>query len=224
MDSKSDHYLHPKQSLQKRQSSEAIEAQGSKKRKETDGATSHAAVSSVGMINAQQDSYISADEEDRSQFEPEISFQALQKQRIYREPNRPREDTKSTWGRCCQCEASGEIMSWPKCRSCFHNRCRWCEYSEGISVDGGETVKELTPLTPLERISRTNELSAEIGLELEQLSSDDASISQTPIWEIWEALRYLNESISQLEGSTPLPERKEEEEGTVSSVAKSRRC
>jgi hypothetical protein len=77
---------------------------------------------------------------------------------------------KSTRAYCCQCENNGLIMSWPQCRLCLHNCCDCCEYSEDLSDADDERAEERVTLS--RRFNKVNEMSGEIGLELEALGID----------------------------------------------------
>lgn len=115
---------------------------------------------------------------------------------MYREPNRKGETEKLAWGRCCKCENSGAIMSWPKCRFCLHNRCGLCEYSEESTTLDGEEGGE--GLTISARFDKMKELSGEMELEVEALVAKGALTSQD-VSRIVEVLHALNLSLLEAE-------------------------
>ncbi|KAJ9620353.1 hypothetical protein H2204_012322 [Knufia peltigerae] len=112
----------------------------------------------------------------------------------HRTPNRPSERRQFTLGRCCVCDAAGTIMTWPQCRTCHHNRYEWCGYGGDRADDTGEAM------STRERITRLNELSGELGLELEALAYEDALQSrQWLLGALWSSVIQLNRLLTDLE-------------------------
>lgn len=205
--------LAPGKKIQKRPSNEALERQDSKKRHLVDDRTPHAAVLSTNTDNTVDDPHISVDEDNQSISSDANQVRTLpKKSRVYREPNRKGETEKSVWGRCCKCENSGAIMSWPKCRSCLHNRCQWCEYSEESTTFDGEEGGERSTISA--RFDKMKEFSGEIWLELEALGADETLTSKQNdhVGKIVEALNILNQSLSEAEAGDDGSERGEVEQ------------
>ncbi|KIW14209.1 hypothetical protein PV08_06990 [Exophiala spinifera] len=143
------------------------------------------------------------DEEAGSSEVLEMAYRPPRQQpgnRVHRPPVRDGEQVQSSWGRCCVCEATGEIMSWPQCQACHHNKCQWCEHSEGRSAPNADDV------TVDERLNRLNELSGEMGLELEALADDETLLllpRQRLLGRLWESVIQLNARLSDLEAHLP---------------------
>lgn len=210
---KSAQLLAPGKKVQKRPSNEALETQGSKKQHLVDDRTSHAAVLSTNTDITVHDPHISVDEDIQSISSKADQVRTLQKKsRVYREPNRKGETEKSAWGRCCECENSGQIMSWPKCRSCLHNRCQLCEYSEESTTFDGEEGGERSAISA--RFDKMKEFSGEIWLELEALGADETLTSKQSdhVGKVVEALNILNQSLSEAEAGGDGSERGEVEQ------------
>ena len=184
---KSNACLAPRDILTKRPSTEAIQNPESKKRNVGEGRTSDATPCSVHTSSYVQDLAISPDQDDHT-TPPHI--EALIKQpRIFRKPNLAGEQEQSTWAHCCNCEASGLIMSWPQCRHCLHNLCTGCEHpQEGTDRDRSTSHS-----------SNLNELLGEMLLQLESLRFKPKQ--RKYFLEVWESYRVLAANVSELEGA-----------------------
>ncbi|MCJ1477230.1 hypothetical protein MMC13_005901 [Lambiella insularis] len=160
---------------------------------------SYKAGSSATTNDGAQDPCISVDEADQSLSQGLNPVEAIpERKRVYRQPSRRGETEKLEWGYCCQCEQSGNIMSWPKCRHCLHNRCELCEYPEHAAAGNtGEAEKELTAS---QRCSKMNEFSGEIGLVLESLRSGILTLQQkNGLGKAWAGIKLLNQALSEME-------------------------
>lgn len=184
-------YLAPKDILRKRPSDEAIGGLEPKKRNMCEARTS------LAMASQGPDQPISPDPDDDGTFEQINDL--TKKPRVFRMPHGAGESEQSTWAHCCRCENRGLIMSWPQCRLCSHNRCGCCEYSDNEKSTADERADEGP--NALERFGKMNELSGEIGLELEALEVDESLTTpqRSGIKKCWEALRSFNELVSDME-------------------------
>jgi hypothetical protein len=111
------------------------------------------------------------------------------------------EQDRTSWGQCCKCGNSGEIMSWPRCKRCRHHCCPSCEYEldRTAAVDTAEQAGGGS--TASSRIDKMNELSGEICLELEALEAvETLTAPQTHgVARGWEIIRSLNQWLEEME-------------------------
>ena len=49
-----------------------------------------------------------------SSVDADISWEQRSGKRVYKDISRCGETPEHSWGTCCECEAQGEIMTWPK--------------------------------------------------------------------------------------------------------------
>jgi hypothetical protein len=111
------------------------------------------------------------------------------------------EQDRTSWGQCCKCGNSGEIMSWPRCKRCRHHCCPSCEYEldRTAAVDTAEQAGGGS--SAASRIDKMNELSGEICLELEALEAvETLTAPQTHgVARGWEIIRSLNQWLEEME-------------------------
>ena len=108
---------------------------------------------------------------------------------VYKDIGRRGENSKYSSGTCCECEAQGEIMTWPKCSQCLHNSCPTCqlgnadyldeENSDSLEVSDAK-VDELFGEIEMhvDHISSKGGLAAEPKEELEKFKSGLATLRQ----------------------------------------------
>lgn len=111
------------------------------------------------------------------------------RKRVYKDIGRRGENSKHSWGTCCECEAQGEIMTWPKCSQCLHNSCPTCqlgktdyldeEKNDSLDVSDAK-VDELFGEIEMhvDHISSRGDLAAEPKEELEKFKSELANLRQ----------------------------------------------
>jgi hypothetical protein len=119
--------------------------------------------------------------------------------RIYRKPYRAGEKEQSSWAYCCQCDMTGEIMSWPQCRNCLHNRCGYCEYStESTNVDPKQADEQ-----PTASLDKVNEDSRGLRLKLESLVLDGTLTSPQIelLPKVLDALELFRQNLFELENA-----------------------
>lgn len=87
------------------------------------------------------------------------------RKRVWTAISRRGEDSKYSWGTCCDCEAHGPIMTWPKCRHCLHNSCPTCQL--GKTDDPDEEKRDSLEVSMV----KVNELFGEIEMNIDPISS-----------------------------------------------------
>lgn len=212
------HPVNPDMPFRNKRSGEASETQDSRLNMERGGqATPPASHATASTINeAANFDHVKNDQECHDDATPDLPMTAGEDtefssalEMAYHNPQEPRDRTSGasiwagersqrSWGRCCKCGATGRLMSWPHCQSCFHRQCQWCEHSEGSASNMEDD------LTLDQRVNRLNELSGEIGLELEALSDDGALLPrQWLVVGVWDSLIQLNTRLTELEAQLP---------------------
>ena len=150
MESQKSHLVPGTKTVKKRPSDSAIQERVAKR---------GTAVAADEVIEAGSRS--SSDDGDIEKWEKRVS------ERVYKEISRRGENPKYSRGTCCDCEAQGDIMTWPKCSQCLHNSCPTCQLGKIEILD--EEKSDSLEVSD----AKVDELFGEIEMHIDHISSQE---------------------------------------------------